>query len=102
MKVLITENRLHKSIEKYILDGYPMVKRVFVTTNKVELAGEPNNRGEHIIDRNTINIDFINGKMTHSPSYVGRQIRNDVNSMFGFDINEYGSDWGMEVKMVKD
>ena len=102
MKVLITENRLHKSIEKYILDGYPMVKRVFVTTNKVQLAGEPNNRGEHIIDRNTINIDFINGKMTHSPSYVGRQIRNDVNSMFGFDIDKYASDWGMEVKMVKD
>ena len=40
--------------------------------------------------------------MTHSPSYMGRRIRNDINSMFGFDIDKYGSDWGMEVKMVRN
>ena len=102
MKILITENKLHRSIEKYIIDGYPMVKRVFFTTKLIRLAGEPNSKGEDIIDRNIINIDFIDGKMTHSPSYTGRQIRNDVNSMFGFDIDKYGSDWGMEWKMVRD
>jgi hypothetical protein len=102
MKIIITENRLNSSLEKYILNGYPMVKRVFFTTKLVQLAGEPNSRGEKIIDRNIINIDFIDGKMTHSPSYMGRQIRNDINSMFGFDIDKYGSDWGMEVKMVRN
>jgi hypothetical protein len=102
MKIIITENRLNSSLEKYILNGYPMVKRVFFTTKLVQLAGEPNSGGEKIIDRNIINIDFIDGKMTHSPSYMGRQIRNDINSMFGFDIDKYGSDWGMEVKMVRD
>ena len=102
MKILITENKLHRSIEKYIIDGYPMVKRVFFTTKLIRLAGESNERGENNIVRNIINIDFIDGKMTHSPSYVGRQIRNDVNSMFGFDIDKYGSDWGMEWKMVRD
>ena len=102
MKVLITENRLHSSIDKYILNGYPMVKRVFFTTKKIKLASEPNSKGEDIIDRNIINIDFIDGKMTHSPSYVGRQIRNDINSMFGLYINTYGASWGMEVKMVRD
>lgn len=102
MRVIITENRLHGSIENYILNGYPMVKRVFFTTKRIQLGGEPNIRGEQIIDRNIINIDFIDGKMTHSPNYMGRQIRNDVNSMFGFDIDKYGSDWGMEVKMVRD
>ena len=102
MKVLITENRLNSSIEKYILNGYPMVKRVFFTTKKIRLASEPNEKGKNDIVRNIINIDFIDGKMTHSPSYTGRQIRNDINSMFGFDIDKYGSDWGMEVKMVRD
>jgi hypothetical protein len=102
MKIIITENRLNSSLEKYILNGYPMVKRVFFTTKLVQLAGEPNSRGEKIIDRNIINIDFIDGKMTHSPSYMGRQIRNDINSMFGFYINTYGASWGMEVKMVRD
>jgi hypothetical protein len=102
MKVIITENKLNSSIEKYILNGYPMVKRVFFTTKKIRLASEPNERGENNIVRNIINIDFIDGKMTHSPSYVGKQIRNDINSMFGFDIDKYGSDWGMEVKMVRD
>jgi hypothetical protein len=102
MKVIISENKLNSSIEKYILNGYPMVKRVFFTTKKIRLASEPNSKGENIIDRNIINIDFIDGKMTHSPSYTGRKIRNDINSMFGFDIDKYGSDWGMEVKMVRD
>ena len=102
MKVIITENKLNSSIEKYILKGYPMVKRVFFTTKLIRLASDPNERGENDIVRNIVNIDFIDGKMTHSPSYTGRQIRNDINSMFGFDIDKYGSDWGMEVKMVRD
>jgi hypothetical protein len=102
MKVIITENKLNSSIEKYILNGYPMVKRVFFTTKKIRLASEPNSKGENDIVRNIVNIDFIDGKMTHSPSYVGRQIRNDINSMFGLYINTYGASWGMEVKMVRD
>ena len=102
MKVLITENRLHKTIEKYILNGYPMVKRVYFTTKLIRLAGEPNEKGENDIVRNILNIDFIDGKMTHSPSYMARQIRNDINSMFGLYINTYGASWGMEVKMVRD
>ena len=101
MKYIITENRINNLLEKYILERYPMVRDVFFTTKLIRLAGEPNERGENDIIRNVININFIDGKMTHSPSYMGRQIRNDVNSMFGFDIDKYGSDWGMEVKMVR-
>ena len=101
MKYIITEIRINNLLEKYILDRYPMVKRVFFTTKSIRLAGDPNERGENDIIRNIINIDFIDGKMTHSPSYLGRKIRNDINSMFGLDIEKYGSDWGMEVKMVR-
>jgi hypothetical protein len=101
MKYIITENRINNLLEKFILERYPMVRDVFFTTKLIRLSGEPNERGENDIIRNVININFIDGKMTHSPSYTGRQIRNDVNSMFGFDIDKYGSDWGMEVKMVR-
>ena len=101
MKYIINESRINNLLEIYILERYPMVRDVFITTKLIRLASEPNERGENDITRNIININFIDGKMTHSPSYVGRQIRNDVNSMFGFDIDKYGSDWGMELKMVR-
>jgi hypothetical protein len=101
MKYIITENRINNLLEKFILERYPMVQDVFFTTKLIRLAGEPNEKGENDITRNIININFKDGKMTHSPSYTGRQIRNDVNSMFGFDIDKYGSDWGMEWKMVR-
>ncbi len=89
-------------IEKYILGGYPMVKNVFFTTKSIRLAGESNERGENNIIRNIININFIDDKMTHSPGYTVRQIMNDINLMFGIRIGEYGSDWDMETKMVRN
>ena len=101
MKYIITESRINNLLEKYILERYPMVRDVFFTTKLIRLAGESNERGENDIIRNIININFKDGKMTHSPSYTGRQIRNDVNSMFSLGIGEYGSDWGIEVKMVR-
>ena len=101
MKYIITENRINNLLEKFILERYPMVRDVFFTTKLIRLAGEPNERGENDIIRNIININFMDGKMTHSPSYTGRRIRNDINSMFNLDIDKYGSDWGMEVKMVR-
>ena len=76
MKVLITENRLHKTIEKYILDGYPMVRRVRFTPGGTDYV---------------INIDFIDGKMSYSPTYTLKQIKNDIGSMFGLDMGRHGS-----------
>lgn len=78
-----------------------MVKRVFFTTSKVVSVSSPKDKGYKTLDRNMINIDFINGKMTHSSSYLGKQIRNDIDSMFGLNINTHGSNWGMVVKVVK-
>jgi len=101
MKILIKEERRNDLIEKFILNGYPMVKKVFFTTKKIKLASEPNSRGENMIDRTIINIDFIDGKMTHSPSYMLKKIKNQINPIFGLDIESYGSDWGLEGKMVR-
>lgn len=97
MKIVITENRINNLIEKYILDGYPMVRRVFFTKRRVQLGNEPNIRGEQIIDRNIINIIFIEKKMIQSPNWEIRRIANDIDSMFSLDIKKYGSDWGIEV-----
>jgi len=101
MKYIITENRINNLLEKYILERYPMVRDVFFTTKLIRLASEPNEKGENDISRNVININFMDGKMTHSPTWTSKHIRNDINSMFGLDIDKYGSDWGIEWKMVR-
>lgn len=78
-----------------------MVRDVFFTTKRIALASGPNERGEIDIIRNIININFIDGEMTHSPTWTSKHIRNDINSMFGLNIEEYGSDWSIEWKMVR-
>ena len=40
--------------------------------------------------------------MEYSPTLTLKQIRNDINSMFSFDIDGYGSEWGIEYKMIRD
>ena len=101
MKYIITESRINNLLEKYILERYPVVDDVFFTTKSIRLAGEPNEKGENNIIRNIVNINFKDAEMTHSCSYVGRKIRDDISSMFGLNIGKYGSDWGIEVKMVR-
>ena len=99
MKYIITESRINNLLEKFILDRYPVVDDVFFTTKSIRLAGDPNERGENNIIRNIININFKNGEMTNSPTRTSKDIRNEINSMFGLDIDKYGSDWGIEWKM---
>jgi hypothetical protein len=97
MKILITENKLFNSIERYILDGYPVVKSVTFTKKDVYLDSIKN--GRKIITRNIIVIGLISGQMTHSPSWTMRDIARDVNRMFGLGIEQPGSDWGIDYKI---
>ena len=101
MRVLITENRLYSSLEKYILNGYPMVRDVTFSTREVKLASG-SFRERKTIQRHIINIKFDADKMEYSPTLTLKQIRNDINSMFSFDIDGYGSEWGLEYKMIRD
>ena len=97
MKILITENKLNNAIERYILDGYPVVKNVTFTKKGVYLAsGDKSER--RTIQRNIIVIGLISGQMTHSPNWTMRDIGRDVNRMFGLRIDESGSNWGIEYK----
>ena len=96
MKYIITESRINNLLEKYILERFPMVKNVSFTTKKVQLAGEPNSRGEKIIDRNIINLSWDWGEMEWSPNKTTKSIIVDVNRMFGLNIGEYGSDWDIK------
>jgi len=100
MKYIITESRINNLLEKYILERFPMVRDIFFTTKSVRLASEPNERGESNIIRNVININFKNGEMQNSPTLTSKEIINDINSMFGLEIGQYGSDWGVEWKMI--
>ena len=96
MKYIITESRINNLLEKYILERFPMVKNVSFTTKKVQLAGEPNSRGEKIIDRNVINLSWDWEEMEWSPNRMTKSIMVDVNRMFGLNIGEYGSDWDIK------
>lgn len=99
MKVLITENKLFNSIERYVLEGYPVVKSVTFTTKEVYLAsGDKSER--RTIQRNIINVGFKGGEMQNSPTRTLREIRADINRMFGLRIDESGSNWGIEYKMM--
>lgn len=97
MKILITENKLFNSIERYILEGYPVVKSVTFTTKDVYLAsGDRSER--RTINRNIIVVGFISDLLDRSPTVYLRHIRHDINHMFGLHIDESGSDWGIEYK----
>jgi hypothetical protein len=99
MKVLITESKYNNLIENYILNGYPVVKSVTFTTKDVYLAsGDKSDR--RTIQRNIINVGFKGGKMQNSPTRTLREIRADVNRVFGLDIDMSGSHWGIEYKMM--
>jgi hypothetical protein len=99
MKVLITESKYNKLIEDYILNGYPVVKSVTFTTKDVYLAsGDKSDR--RTIQRNIINVGFRGGEMQNSPTRTLREIRADINRMFGLHIDESNSDWGIEYKMM--
>jgi len=98
MKVLIKESKYNNLIENYILNGYPVVKNVTFTTKDVYLAsGDKTER--RTIQRNIIIIHLISGQMTHSPSWTMREIRNDINRMFGLGIELSGSHWGIDYKI---
>ena len=76
-----------------------MVRDVVFTTKDVYLAsGSKSER--RTIQRNIINIGFKGGEMTHSPTWTSKHIVNGINPMFGLGVGEYGSNWGIEWKMI--
>jgi hypothetical protein len=98
MKVLIKESKYNNLIENYILNGYPVVKNVTFTTRDVYLAsGDKSER--RTIQRNIINVEFRGNEMQISPTRTLREIRADINRMFGLRIDESGSNWGIEYKI---
>jgi hypothetical protein len=105
MKVLITENKLYNAIERYILDGFPMVKSVtFSTRPEGYIWGFEDNdvtSKESPLLKNVISVGFINGKMTHSPTWTLKQIKREINSMFGLNIGERKTKWELDGKWEK-
>ena len=104
MKYLINENKLTETIESYILKNYPEVAKVYFTKQGVYLAsGEFENEEDRTISRTTINIvlDNMDGKYkTHQLRELSKPIRRNVDSMFGLEVEEYGSNWDFKFKQL--
>jgi hypothetical protein len=96
MKFIISENKFNNIIEKYILDTYPMVKNVKIVTRRVMLGGGVNSRGESIIDKRVVVIEYDHEKLEWSPNKTLREISTNLNSVFGLDMGLFGSDWDIE------
>ena len=101
MKILITEDKRIKLIQNYILSTFPEVVSVDITLAKKKLVSGPNKFGEEgIIDVNLITVNFDDSKMEYSPTMTLRKIMKQVDSIFGLDLGDYGSQWDFTYKMV--
>ena len=104
MKYIITENKLTETIESYILKNYPEVEKVYFTETKVFLAsGDFDNYDDRTISRTIINIVLNNSVglyKTHQLREISKPIRRNVDSMFGLEVEEYGSNWDFKFKQL--
>ena len=102
MKILITEDKRIKLIQNYILSTFPEVDSVDISDKKVLLGSGPNKFGEEgVIYVNQITVNFDDSKMEYSPTMTIRKIMKQVDSIFGLDLEEYGSYWDFDYRMIK-
>ena len=99
MKYIITESRIEGLVKEFILNNYDVVNVDF-TTKSVRLGSGPNKEGHTVIARKIINIDVNNydGRYNdYKVAQIGVKIGEDLNSYFGFEFGEYGSEWGLKI-----
>ena len=101
MKILITEDKRIKLIQNYILSTFPVVHSVDIREKDVLLGSGPNKFGEEgVIKVNQITVNFKGGKMQISPTTTLRKIMRQINPIFGLGLDEYGSHWDFDYKMI--
>lgn len=100
MKYIISENRINQSIESFLKERYPIVYKVNFKKYNV-LLGSSEERP--IIERTVIEI-ILNGLdynyKSHELRNVGKQIRETLDTFFNLNIEEYGSEWDIELKKL--
>lgn len=87
MKYIITENKLNDVIKNFIVSYYPMVDDVHITYD--------GNKPTKIV------VDFIDGQMTHSPSYLSTKIKYNLMNIFNIDCFGKKPDCLITHKMVR-
>ena len=101
MKVLITEDKRIKLIQNYIMSTFPVVHSVDISDKKVLLGNDgPRNKQGEIITVNLITVNFKEGEMQISPTTTLRKIMRQINPIFGLGLDEYGSHWDFDYKMI--
>lgn len=87
MKYIISENKLNDVIKKFILSNYPMINDVHITYDDSKPT--------------KIVVDFIDGQMTHSPSYLSTKIKHHLINIFNIDCFGKNPDCHITYKMVR-
>ena len=104
MKYLIAENRLTETIKTYILKNYPEVDKVYFTKKGVYLAsGYFENEEDRTISCTTINVvlDNTDNKLKiNQLKEMSIPIRVNVDTMFGREVEGYGSKWDFKFKVM--
>lgn len=89
-------------IKYYLLDNYDLYKVDF-SEKRVQL-GSGAVDGETIINVKVVNIYFdnIDGKTTSQEMYtISGKIWDDLNNLFGLELDKYGSKWELNVYQIK-
>jgi hypothetical protein len=103
MKFLITENKLNNYIEMYLKENFEDVVDVKFVKKKVLLASEDrtieSTEIQILIDPMKVlkgNFRMLNADISEIKKSIWRQL----NSMFGLNIEEYGSPWDIKFFVI--
>ena len=104
MKFLITESRINKTIKQYLESKYDYIVSVSFNQKGVWLASE---NKAHSVTLITVIVDpykILEGNISGSFRGYDRDIRRNIWNdleIFGLRLDEYGSDWDIEVYGIK-
>jgi hypothetical protein len=103
MKYLLTESKLEKIIENFILNEFSDLNVISVSFKEqgVYLASDDKSITRNVIcvvvdpfNRSNGNLEDIHNRF---PYDIRRNLFNSLDSMFGLGLTEYGSEWELEV-----
>lgn len=104
MKYILTENKLNSSIEKFILQTFPFVVSVHFVKKGVWLASEDRRIEQTLIKVITDPNKVLEGNVgENNKRFYGLRadIWNSINPLFNLKLEEYGSNWDLNVFMIK-
>lgn len=100
MKILISENRLNRTIKNYIMEMYPNVYDVYFTTIKKTLGSTD---GQPTVEETVIHIIINNSENKFQLSElddIRKEITKSVDTVFNLEYDVYGSLWDFQFHQI--